>query len=167
MNFRRVSSIVLMAVASVASIAQAAGVDPAGARIQADAFSSALKPLKVYHEVGNAAGAAIPAATITAYGSTQTVNCTATGGCYVMISAEAQIAPTATEASTALCVRVDGQSTDFCPFLTRSSTSGYTSFSHRGGVVVGLGTHTVTTHVYVGVAAALHNFNTEVTLFKK
>ena len=156
-----------LAAAGLASIAHATGVDPAGARLQADAFTSALKPLKVYHEVGNATGTAIPAGTITAYGSSQTVNCTATSGCYVMVSAEAQVAPTATESSTALCLKVDGQSTDSCPFLTRSSTSNYTSFSHRGGVSVGMGTHTVTTHVYVGVAATLFNYNTEVTLFKK
>ncbi|MBQ0929482.1 hypothetical protein KAK07_14695 [Ideonella sp. 4Y16] len=154
------------ALLTLSSLAMAgSGADKAKA--QPEAFSTPLKLLKVYHEVGNAGGTAIPAATITQYGSTQTVNCTATAGCYVMVVAEAQVAPTASEASSAICLRVDGVSTDNCPFLTRVPTTGFTSFSHRGGVSVTTGTHTVTTHVYTSVASALHNFNTEVRLLKK
>lgn len=154
------------ALLSLSTLAMAgAGVE--SRKAQPESFSSALKLQKIYHEVGNGSGAAIPAATITQYGSTLTVSCTASAGCYVLVNAEAQIAPTASEASTALCIRVDGVSTDGCPFLTRSSTVGFTSFNHRGGVAVGIGTHTVTTHIYTGVAGALHNFNTEVKLLKK
>jgi hypothetical protein len=154
------------ALLSLSSLAHAgSGVDKAKA--QAEAFSVPLKLTKVYHEVGNAGGSAIPASTITQYGSTQTVNCTATAGCYVLIEAEAQVAPTASEAASAICLRVDGVSTDNCPFLTRVPTTGFTSFSHRGGVSVATGTHTVTTHIYTSVAGALHNYNTEVKLLKK
>jgi hypothetical protein len=154
------------ALLSLSSLAMA-GANADKVKAQPEAFTTPLKLLKVNHEVGNGGGAAIPAATITPYGSTLSVNCTAAGGCYVLVNAEAQIAPTASEASTALCVRIDGVSTDGCPFLTRSSTTGFTSFNHRGGVAVAAGVHTVTTHVYVGVAGALHNYNTEVKLLKK
>jgi hypothetical protein len=154
------------ALLSLSSLALA-GANADKVKAQPEAFTTPMKLLKVNHEVGSGSGSAIPAASITQYGSTLTVNCTATGGCYVLVDAEAQIAPTASEASTALCVRVDGVSTDGCPFLTRSSTTGFTSFNHRGGVSVATGTHTVTTHVYVGVAGALWNYNTEVKLLKK
>ncbi|MFO1338657.1 MAG: hypothetical protein U1F53_10570 [Burkholderiaceae bacterium] len=50
---------------------------------------------------------------------------------------------------------------------TRSSTTGFTSFNHRGGVSVPLGNHTVSTAIYVGVAASLYNYNTTVQLYKK
>ncbi|MBN8486673.1 MAG: hypothetical protein J0M20_02920 [Burkholderiales bacterium] len=154
------------ALLSLSSLAMAgAGVEKAKA--QPEAYSTGMKLQKLYHEVGSAGGAAIPAATITQYGSTLTVNCTSSAGCYVLVDAEAQISSTATEASTALCIRIDGVSTDGCPFLTRTSTTGFTSFNHRGGVSVTTGTHTVTTHVYTGVASALYNFNTEVKLLKK
>ena len=170
MTVRHLLAIALAASAAITSLAHAAaaGADDTvpPARLQPQAFSGPLKVLKTYHEVGSAT-MAIPASTITAYGSSQTVNCTASGGCYVMIDAEAQIAPTASVASTAMCLRVDGVSTDVCPFLTLSATGNYTSFSHRGGVAVALGTHTVTTHVYVGTAATLYNFNTKVQLLKQ
>lgn len=154
------------ALLSLSSLALA-GASVEKAKAQPEAFTTPMKLLKLNHEVGSGGGSAIPAATITPYGSTLSVNCTAAGGCYVLVNAEAQIAPTATEASTALCVKIDGVSTDGCPFLTRSSTTGFTSFNHRGGVAVATGVHTVTTHIYVGVASALHNFNTEVKLLKK
>ncbi|MBQ0957786.1 hypothetical protein KAK06_02340 [Ideonella sp. 4Y11] len=161
-----ITALAATALLSLSSLALAgAGVEKAKA--QPEAFTTPMKLLKVNHEVGSAGGTAIPAATITQYGSTLTVNCTATGGCYVLVDAEAQVSPTATEASTALCIRVDGVSTDNCPFLTRTSTTGFTSFNHRGGVSVTTGTHTVTTHVYTGVASQLYNFNTEVKLLKK
>lgn len=166
----RTAQIGAIAAAVLLSLSQAAVAAKAGADkdlAHAEAFTSQLKLQKTYHEVGSGGGVAIPAATITAYGSTQTVSCTSSTGCYVLVEAEAQIAPTASEASTALCVRVNGTSTDGCPFLTRSSTTGFTSFNHRGGVSVPVGTHTVTTHVYVGVAGALHNYNTTVQLYKK
>jgi len=153
------------ALLSLSSLAMA-GANADTAKAQPEAFTTPMKLLKLSHEVGSAGGAAIPAATITPYGSALSVNCTAASGCYVLVNAEAQIAPTASEASTALCVKVDGVSTDGCPFLTRSSTSGFTSFNHRGGVAVTAGVHTVTTHIYVGVASALHNYNTEVKLLK-
>jgi hypothetical protein len=154
------------ALLSLSSLAMA-GANADKVKAQPEAFTTPLKLLKVNHEVGSAGGAAIPAATITPYGSTLSVNCTSSGGCYVLATAEAQIASTATEASTALCIRVDGVSTDGCPFLTRTSTTGFTSFSHSGGVSVAPGVHTVTTHIYTGVASALYNYNTEVKLLKK
>lgn len=163
-------STVLLALAGAALLglptAQAA---PAGAgqeTARAEAFTSPMKLLKTSHEIGNGGGLALPASTITPYGSALTVNCTVASGCYVMIEAEVQVASTATEGSTALCLRVDGSNTDVCPFLTRTSTANYTSFSHRGGMAVTAGTHTITTGAYTAVASSLHNFNTKVSLFK-
>ena len=168
---RHVISALALALASSFAFAAGpqAGADPSAASkgIGATAFTGGLKVQKLYHEVGNAGGTAIPAATITQYGSSLTVSCTNTAGCYILAEAEAQIAATASEASTALCIRVNGVSTDGCPFLTRSPTTGFTSFNHRGGVSVPVGTHVVTTHIYTGVADALHNYNTQVTVAKK
>ncbi|MFO1338719.1 MAG: hypothetical protein U1F53_10885 [Burkholderiaceae bacterium] len=166
----RIAQASVVAAAVLLSLSQTALAAKAGAdkdRAHAEAFSSQLKLQKTYHEVGSAGGLAIPASTITDYGSTQAVSCTSSTGCYVLVEAEAQIAPTASESSTAICVRVNGVSTDGCPFLTRSSTTGFTSFNHRGGVSVPLGNHTVSTAIYVGVAASLYNYNTTVQLYKK
>lgn len=166
--FRPLISVLSLALASSAVFA--AGADPAAAansRTGTLAFTGGLKLQKLYHDVGSAGGAAIPAATITPYGSTLNISCTNTAGCYVVVEAEAQIAATATEASTALCVRVNGVSTDGCPFLTRTSTTGFTSFNHRGGVSVPTGNHVITTHIYTGVASTLYNYNTEVKLLKQ
>lgn len=171
MTIRHLVSTLTLALASTALwAAPQAGADMAAANKggnSTEAFTGGLKLQKIYHDVGTASGAAIPAAAITPYGSTLNVSCTNTAGCYLVIEAEAQIASTATEASTALCLRVDGTSTDGCPFLTRTSTTGFTSFSHRGGVSVPTGNHVVTTHIYTGVASALYNYNTEVKLLKK
>lgn len=169
---RHVISALALALASSAAFAAGpqAGADSSAAskdRIGATAFTGGLKVQKTYHEVGSAAGAAIPAATITPYGSALNVSCTSASGCYIIAEAEAQIASTATESSTALCLRVNGVSTDGCPFLTRTSTTGFTSFNHRGGVQVPVGNHVVTTHIYTGVASALYNYNTRVTLAKQ
>ncbi len=165
----RIAQVGAVAAAVLLSLSQPALAAKAGAdkdRAHAEAFTTQLKLQKTYHEVGSGSGSTIPAATITAYGSTQTVSCTVSAGCYVLVEAEAQIAPTA-ESSTAICVRVDGVSTDGCPFVTRSSPNGYTALNHRGGVAVALGSHTVTTHIYVGTASALWNYNTTVQLYKK
>jgi hypothetical protein len=164
------STLTLALVSTALFAAPQAGADMAAAAKGSTgtlAFTGGLKLQKLYHDVGSAGGAAIPAAIITPYGSTLNVSCTNTAGCYIVIEAEAQVASTATEASTALCVRVNGVSTDGCPFLTRTSTVGFTSFNHRGGVSVPTGNHVVTTHIYTGVASALYNYNTEVKLLKK
>lgn len=163
-------STMLLALAGTAllslSSAQAAPAGVGQDTARAEAFTSPMRLLKTLHEVGNGAGLALPGGSIVPYGSALTVNCTVASGCYVMIEAEAQIAATATEASTALCLRVDGGNTDVCPYLTRTSTVNYTSFSHRGAVAVTLGTHVITTAVYSSAASSLQNFNTKVSLFK-
>jgi len=163
-------STLLLALASSALLglptAQAAPAGVGQDTARAESFTTPLKLLKTYHEIGSGAGSTIPAGTITPYGSTLTVSCTVASGCYVMVEAEVQIAATAVEASTALCLRVDGNNTDVCPFLTRTSTANYTSFSHRGAVAVAAGTHTISTAVYSSSASNLQNFNTKVSLFK-
>lgn len=132
-----------------------------------EAFTGVLKLQKTYHEVGTAGGLALPPSVHTAYGTALVVNCAATAGCYILAEAEAQYGPVASEGSVALCVRINGSSTDGCPFLGRSSTAGFTSFSHRGGLSVPVGNHTVTTTAYSSVDGRLYNFNTSVKLYKK
>lgn len=164
---RTISPIALAAVAVLClSTAHASRSGAENAAPQPQAFTGVLKLQKTYHEVGSANGQAIAPAVFTAYGTPLVVNCAVAAGCYILVASEAQVGSAASEGSVALCLRVDGSAPDGCPYVGRTPSAGFISFSHRTGIAVPVGNHTVTTAVYSAVATTLHNFNTEVRLLK-
>jgi hypothetical protein len=132
-----------------------------------EAFTGPLKLQKTYNEGANGNGVAIPEDTITPYGSSQTLSCGASEGCYVVVEAEAQIGNTASEALVFLCLSLNGTYPDGCPFLKRSSTVDFTTASHRMGLAIPQGDHVVTTNIFVTVPARLYNYNSDIKLYKR
>ena len=171
MNFRPLTALALAAAAaslsfvSPAAMARAADVS-GGAALNAGpaGFSGALKLLKTYFETNTANGAALVAG-FNPYGSTQTVNCTNTAGCFLIVNTNAQVAAAGSVNPTALTVRVDGTAIN-APYNTPVSTTSFTVVSYQTGIAVPMGSHTVSTDVYVTSPTQLHRYNTEIKLYK-
>lgn len=159
-------SLIALAAATL-SLSAMAGPDAAGIKgnkAQPEAFSAGLKLLKTYFETGNGNGAAL-ASGFNPYGSTQTVNCTVTAGCYLIVNVNAQVAGIATVNPSAMTVKVDGAYVS-APFNTPVATTSFTVMNYQTGIPVAMGTHTVSAEVYVTTATALHRYNTEIKLYK-
>lgn len=159
-------SLIVAAAAALLSQSALAGADVSGAKnlVQPQAFTAGLKLLKTYFETNNANGAAL-ASGFNPYGSTQSVNCTVTAGCFIMVNANVQVAGVATVNPSAITIKVNGVTIN-SPFNTPVSTTSFTVMTYQTGVAVPLGTHTVSTEVYVSTATSLHRYNTEVKLYK-
>ncbi|MBN8486675.1 MAG: hypothetical protein J0M20_02930 [Burkholderiales bacterium] len=159
-------SLIVAAAAVLLSQSALAGADVSGARkgAQPEAFSAGLKLLKTYFETGNGNGAAL-AAGFNPYGSTQTVNCTNTAGCYIIVNANVQVAAAASVNPSAIVIKVDGAAIN-SPFNTPVSTTSFTVMNYQTGIAVTTGNHTVTTEAYVSTPTTLHRYNTEIKLYK-
>jgi hypothetical protein len=159
-------SLIVAAAAVLMSQTALAGSDVSGAKkgAQPEAFSAGLKLLKTYFETNNANGTAL-ASGFNVYGSAQTVNCTVSAGCYILVNANAQVAAAAAINPSAIVIKVDGTTIN-APFNTPVSTSSFTVMTYQTGIAVPVGNHTVTTEVYVTSATTLHRYNTEVKLYK-
>ena len=157
-----------LSLALVSSAVFAAGADPAAAansRTGTLAFTGGLKLQKLYHDVGSAGGAAIPAATITPYGSTLNISCTNAAGCYIIVNANVQIGAISTVNPAAMTIKVNGLAIN-SPYNTPIGTTSFTVMSYQTGISVPVGNHVVTTEVFVNNAATLYRYNTEVKLYK-
>ncbi|MBQ0929480.1 hypothetical protein [Ideonella alba] len=156
----------LVAATALLSLSAWAGSDVSSAKanVQPQAFTAGLKLLKTYFETNNANGTALVSG-FNPYGSTQTVNCTATAGCFIMVNANAQVAGVATVNPSAIVIKVDGATIN-APFNTPVSTTSFTVMTYQTGIAVTTGTHTVTMEAYVSNPTTLHRYNTEVKLYK-
>lgn len=156
----------LVAATALLSLSAWAGSDVSSAKanVQPQAFTAGLKLLKTYFETNNANGAALVSG-FNPYGSSQTVTCGATTGCFIMVNANAQVAGVATVNPSAIVIKVDGVTIN-SPFNTPVSTTSFTVMTYQTGIAVATGSHTVTTEVYVSNATTLHRYNTEVKLYK-
>jgi hypothetical protein len=159
-------ALIALSASALLCLSAYAGSDVSGARkgAQPEAFSAALKLQKTYFETNNANGAALVSG-FNAYGSTQTVNCTVSAGCFIMVNANVQVAGIATVNPSAVVIKVDGVTIN-SPFNTPVSTTSFTVMTYQTGIAVPLGTHTVSTEVYVSNATTLHRYNTEIKLYR-
>ena len=171
MNFRPLSALAIAAAAAALSVLSPAAMARSGdvngaAALNAGpaAFTGALKLQKTYFETATASGAAL-AAGFNPYGSTQTVNCANTAGCFIIVNANAQVAGVASVNPSAIVIKVDGAAIN-APFNTPVSTTSFTVMHYQTGIAVPLGSHTVTTEVYVSSPTTLHRYNTEIKLYK-
>ena len=162
------SLIPLMALATSALLAAGAQAasDTSGRKgdVGVAAFSPQLKLQKTWFETANGSGAALVAGP-NAYGSTQTVSCTNTAGCYIIVNANAQVAGIATVNPSALTIKVNGSAIN-SPYNTPIPTTSFTVMNYQTGISVPTGNHTVSTEVFVTTATGLYRYNTEIKLYK-
>lgn len=157
----------VLSAALAMTAAHAAGADAGGhgaSPAQMLAMTGPLKLQKTYFENANANGAAL-ASGFNSYGSSQTVNCGVTAGCFIIVNANVQVAGTANVNPSAISIKVDGTSIN-APFNTPVSTTSFTVMSYQTGIAVAFGNHTVSTDVYVTSATTMYRYNTEIKLYK-
>lgn len=159
-------SLIVAAAAVLLSQSALAGSDVSVVKkgAQPEAFTAGLKLLKTYFETNNANGSAL-ASGFNPYGSSQTVSCGVSAGCFVMVNANVQVAGVANVNPSAIVIKVDGVTVN-SPFNNPVATTSFTVMTYQTGVAVTAGNHTVTTEVYVTNATTLHRYNTEVKLYK-
>ncbi|MBQ0957784.1 hypothetical protein KAK06_02330 [Ideonella sp. 4Y11] len=164
--FQSTLSLIAAAAAVLLSQSVQAGADAASTSqgAQPQAFSAALKLQKTYFEAGNGFGSALPAGS-SPYGSTHTINCTVTAGCFVIVHTNVQVAGGASVNPSAIQVLVDGVVFDG-PYNTPVSTTSYTVMNYQTGFPLTTGTHTVSVAVYASRATTLHRYNTEIKLYR-
>ena len=164
---RPLISAVACAAAAMFAVVAHAGSDAASKQgdVGTAAFSGALKLQKTYNEVGQGSGQALVAG-FNPYGSTLTVSCTNSAGCFLIVNANAQVRGVATANPTAIGIKVDGGYIN-APFANVVSTTSFTVVSYQTGVAIPLGNHTVSTDFYTTQATNLYQYNTEVKLYKQ
>ncbi|MBQ0936313.1 hypothetical protein [Ideonella paludis] len=127
-------------------------------------FTGPLKLLKTHLEHYNEQGLAVgPDAW---YGSPLTVSCPNAAGCYVVVSANAQVYSFSSPRPVALGIQIGSYYS--APYNIKANQDDFTLLSYKVGTMVPKGDHKIMTR-YIGAAgtpASLFEYTTEVSVYK-